>query len=1130
MKFLSDILVKAGLTVENTFSANAASNTIYAGAGTRLRTEANNMVFERVSSSGTMKMIFAQGTLSPTAKSYIGYSNATLNLILANEYATAGLELRTSDVIRQQIFSNGNIVIGQASPVDAGFKLDVSGTVRVSSFLNVGSDVATAGVIKGPSTDGSLVFSGSSFNNSSLPIRTLIVSQTGTYTSLTGTGNQIFGRNSGTSLTSGQYNIFIGYGAGTGVTTGSRNVIVASSDATNLPAAMANSIHLVAGNGYKGNDASTIPSATHAFIGGGFNTGFAVKDFYFGQMPFTADAGSGFVNIVFYAPSGSGTDIGGANFTLAAGRGTGTGTPGDFIIRTSNTTTTGSTLQTLADRIRVAGGTGVVTIANLAGTGSRMVVADSSGVLSTQAIPTGNAGTVTSIATTGPITGGTITSTGTIGITQATTSTDGYLSSTDWNTFNNKQNTLTNPVTGTGTTNYLSKFTGTSTIGNSLVYDNGTNVIIGNGSTDIQGRLQVTTSGGGILINADNSNFALLFRNTASSNKLWDISTVNNDLAFNEGGIGTRLFMQAGGNIGIGNINPSYLLDVSGTVRFTGQLRLESTITNGTHTYTLPGATGTLALTSDIPSLSGYVPTSRTLTINGTAFDLSADRSWTIPAGTVLNGTGFVKASGTTITYDNSTYITSSGSISGSAGSLALSSATISSSAWAGGGGYHGYAYTGGNYRFGFSSSSGVIDVYADGNFYATDSSHLVWHQGNLTNLNQLSNGPGYLTSLGFSYSTGINANHVVQRDANGYIYANHINFNTTESENPTISSFITSNGDGWSRKSNLAHVKNSIRGVADGTWGISITGTANNLTSGRFNTVSGSHNNAYTWIEFNGHHGLYSPINNAHLYPNNSSYGSWKIIGERNGWRGLHFGESTGITLMMNEGEFGFHRENVGWVGRFTSGRYYGTSDNTVSISSAVGGAYTWTGIQYFQTNNGGQAVNNSNTAALQAYSTGNNSAFMSFHKGGHYAVNFGLDNDNVLRIGGWSAGANRLQLDMSGNLTMAGDVTAYSDARVKENVKTIENALDKVLALRGVSYTRIDSEDKKTKIGVIAQETLPIVPEVVNQDNDGMYNVSYGNFGGLFIEAFKEQQKRIEAQDKVIEELKTIISGITK
>ena len=60
----------------------------------------------------------------------------------------------------------------------------------------------------------------------------------------------------------------------------------------------------------------------------------------------------------------------------------------------------------------------------------------------------GNAGTVTSIATSSPITGGTITGSGTIGITQATTSTNGYLSSTDWNTFNGKQGSLTLTTTG----------------------------------------------------------------------------------------------------------------------------------------------------------------------------------------------------------------------------------------------------------------------------------------------------------------------------------------------------------------------------------------------------------------------------------------------------------------------------------------------------------------------------------------------------------------------------------------------------------------------------------------------------------------------------------------------------------
>ena len=189
----------------------------------------------------------------------------------------------------------------------------------------------------------------------------------------------------------------------------------------------------------------------------------------------------------------------------------------------------------------------------------------------------------------------------------------------------------------------------------------------------------------------------------------------------------------------------------------------------------------------------------------------------------------------------------------------------------------------------------------------------------------------------------------------------------------------------------------------------------------------------------------------------------------------------------------------------------YSSTAGNSNSISNAVGNTHTWTGANYFRSNLG--ATSGALTAPpLQVYCTGGNSAFMSFHRSGNYAVNFGLDSDNVLRMGGWSATANRWQLDMSGNMTVAGDVTAFSDARVKTNVQTIENALDKTLALRGVSYNRTDSDDTRTKIGVIAQETLEVLPEVVNQDNSGMYNVSYGNMTALLIEAIKEQQAQIE------------------
>ena len=84
---------------------------------------------------------------------------------------------------------------------------------------------------------------------------------------------------------------------------------------------------------------------------------------------------------------------------------------------------------------------------------------------------TWNVGTVTSVGTSGPLTGGTITGSGTIGITQATATIDGYLSSTDWNTFNNKQNALTNPVTGTGTIYTLPMWSGaTSLVDSPLSY------------------------------------------------------------------------------------------------------------------------------------------------------------------------------------------------------------------------------------------------------------------------------------------------------------------------------------------------------------------------------------------------------------------------------------------------------------------------------------------------------------------------------------------------------------------------------------------------------------------------------------------------------------------------------------
>jgi hypothetical protein len=109
--------------------------------------------------------------------------------------------------------------------------------------------------------------------------------------------------------------------------------------------------------------------------------------------------------------------------------------------------------------------------------------------------------------------------------------------------------------------------------------------------------------------------------------------------------------------------------------------------------------------------------------------------------------------------------------------------------------------------------------------------------------------------------------------------------------------------------------------------------------------------------------------------------------------------------------------------------------------------------------------------------------------------------------------------ELDVTGTIRATGNVIAFSDARVKDNVETIEGALSKVNKLRGVSYTRNDIEDKSRQLGVIAQEVLEVLPEVVEKDTNGRYSVAYGNIVGVLIEAIKEQDKKMEKLEALVE-----------
>ena len=115
---------------------------------------------------------------------------------------------------------------------------------------------------------------------------------------------------------------------------------------------------------------------------------------------------------------------------------------------------------------------------------------------------------------------------------------------------------------------------------------------------------------------------------------------------------------------------------------------------------------------------------------------------------------------------------------------------------------------------------------------------------------------------------------------------------------------------------------------------------------------------------------------------------------------------------------------------------------------------------------------------------------------------------------------------LDVDGTIRATADVIAYSDRRVKENIITIGNPLEKIKELRGVTYNRIDIDDKSKKIGLIAQEVKEILPEVVEKDDRDRYSVAYGNMVGLLIEGIKEQQEQIDELKKEVEELKNASS----
>jgi hypothetical protein len=228
-------------------------------------------------------------------------------------------------------------------------------------------------------------------------------------------------------------------------------------------------------------------------------------------------------------------------------------------------------------------------------------------------------GTVTSVAaltlgTTGTdlsssVANSTTTPVITLNVPTASAANRGALSAADWTTFNNKQNALTNPVTGTGTTNYLPKFTGASTIGNSQVFDNGTSVGINtptpSGSwvldvwsnnatwnTRLYQASTLNTAYNSLFIEGAMTGAKAYFGigGSATGNTSFRDSVVigslsSHPLVFNTADA-ERMRIFTDGNVSISNTpsNAGFKLDVNGTGRFSGNLTTSGIASTGTNT------------------------------------------------------------------------------------------------------------------------------------------------------------------------------------------------------------------------------------------------------------------------------------------------------------------------------------------------------------------------------------------------------------------------------------------------------------------------------------------------------------------------------------------------------------------
>jgi predicted acyltransferase (DUF342 family) len=185
-----------------------------------------------------------------------------------------------------------------------------------------------------------------------------------------------------------------------------------------------------------------------------------------------------------------------------------------------------------------------------------------------------------------------------------------------------------------------------------------------------------------------------------------------------------------------------------------------------------------------------------------------------------------------------------------------------------------------------------------------------------------------------------------------------------------------------------------------------------------------------------------------------------------------------------------------------------------------------------------GGVTINNS------LYLTGTNGLNFSTYGGYFYMSDatwirtnssIWANNGNICTNGSIGAGTSSpsYKLDVQGDIRSTGtiygnDISATSDIRKKKDLEPIQNSLEMVGKLKGTYFKMIENTDNKRKIGLIAQDVLKVVPEVVCENKEGFLSISYGSLVALLIESTKEQVAINETLKSQIATLKSQIATL--